>query len=98
MVTPTIALAIDQERQLRDQYGRRITINLPESMAWHSGLSAEAKTQIRRHLADGSQRILIASPESIVTSLARPLYESAEAGRLKYFVVDEAACSCTMGD
>jgi ATP-dependent DNA helicase RecQ len=41
-------------------------------------------------MSDGTQRVLIASPESIVTSLARPLYEAAATGRLRYFIVDEA--------
>ena len=90
MVTPTIALALDQERQLREQYPSRIAADLPEFLAWHSGLSDAAKKQIRQKLFDGTQRILLASPEHIVTSLARPLYEAAATGRLKYFVVDEA--------
>ena len=90
MVTPTVSLAIDQERQLRSHYPFRIVSQLPESLAWHSGLSNRAKKQIRRRLVDGSQRIIIASPESVVTSLARPLYEAAKTGQLKYFVVDEA--------
>ncbi len=90
MVTPTVALAIDQERQLREQYPPRTVRQLPESIAWHSGLSDAEKKQIRRRLADGSQRIIIASPESVVTSLAPPLYEAARTGQLKYFVVDEA--------
>lgn len=90
MVTPTVALAIDQERQLREQYPPQTVRHLPESIAWHSGLSDAEKKQIRRRLADGSQRIIIASPESVVTALARPLYEAAKTGQLKYFVVDEA--------
>ena len=83
-------MAIDQERQLREQYPPRTVRELPESIAWHSGLSDADKKLIRRRLGDGSQRIIIASPESVVTALARPLYEAAKTGQLKYFVVDEA--------
>lgn len=90
MVTPTVALALDQERQLREKYPSRITASLPDTLAWHSGLSESERTQIRRRLADGTQRILLASPESVVSSLARPLYDAATTGRLRYFVVDEA--------
>jgi ATP-dependent DNA helicase RecQ len=59
-------------------------------LAWHSGLSDDAKKTIRTSIFDGTQRIIIASPESIVTSLARPLFDTARDGRLAYFVVDEA--------
>ena len=90
MVTPTIALAIDQERQLREKYPKNATAKLPQQLAWHSGLSEADRKQIRLNLKNGTQRILIASPESLMTSLARPLYESAERGCLKYFVIDEA--------
>ena len=90
MVTPTIALAIDQERQLREKYPKKATAKLPQQMAWHSGLSETDKKQIRLNLKNGTQRILIASPESLMTSLARPLYEAAGRGCLKYFVIDEA--------
>lgn len=90
MVTPTIALALDQERQLREKYPQQAVAGLPDRLAWHSGLSAAERSEIRTRLFDGTQRILIASPESIVSSLARPLYDAASSGRLKYFIVDEA--------
>jgi superfamily II DNA/RNA helicase len=90
MVTPTVALALDQERQLREKYPPRVAASLPDRLAWHSGLSEADRTEIRRRLSDGTQRVLIASPESIVTSLARPLYDAAATGQLRYFIVDEA--------
>ncbi|MCP4891444.1 MAG: DEAD/DEAH box helicase, partial [Planctomycetaceae bacterium] len=89
MITPTIALAIDQERQLREKYPH-VPGGLPEEMAWHSGLDEGAKNAIRQRLRDNAQRILITSPESFVGSLSHSLYKTAEAGLLKYFVVDEA--------
>ncbi|EAQ80584.1 protein DpdF [Blastopirellula marina] len=90
MVTPTIALAIDQERQLKNGYPKKAVAKLPQRLAWHSGLDEADRKLIRQNLKNGTQRVLIASPESLMTSLARPLYEAAERGCLKYFVVDEA--------
>ncbi len=90
MVTPTIALAMDQERQLKESYPKNAVSKLPQQLAWHSGLAETDRKQIRQNLKNGTQRILIASPESLMTSLARPLYEAAARGCLKYFVVDEA--------
>jgi ATP-dependent DNA helicase RecQ len=89
MITPTIALAIDQERQLHEQYPHAPG-GLPREVAWHSGLGEETRKIIRGRLRNGSQRVLITSPESFVGSLSRVLYETAEKGLLKYFVVDEA--------
>lgn len=89
MITPTIALAIDQERQLKDQYAN-VSGGFPTEMAWHSGLSEHVRKSIRMRLRSNKQRILITSPESFVGSLSRELYKIAEQGLLKYFVVDEA--------
>jgi ATP-dependent DNA helicase RecQ len=89
MITPTIALAIDQERQLHEQYPNAPG-GLPKEVAWHSGLSEETRNIIRGRLWNGNQRVLITSPESFVGPLSRVLYETAEKGLLKYFVVDEA--------
>lgn len=89
MITPTIALAIDQERQLKEQYPN-VPGGLSAEMAWHSGLSDDARKSIWQRLRSNRQRILITSPESFVGSLSRELYQTAERGLLKYFVVDEA--------
>jgi ATP-dependent DNA helicase RecQ len=89
MITPTIALSIDQERQLHERYPYAPG-GLPSELAWHSGLSEDSRKQIRNRLRNNSQRILIASPESFVGSLSRELYKTAERGLLKYLVVDEA--------
>jgi superfamily II DNA helicase RecQ len=89
MITPTIALAIDQERQLMENYPH-VPGGLPAEMAWHSGLSDAAREAIHQRLRDNTQRVLITSPESFVGSLSRVLYKTAQSGLLKYFVVDEA--------
>ena len=89
MITPTTALAMDQERQLREQYPN-VPGGLPSELAWHSGLSEDARKAISQRLRSNTQRILITSPESFVSSLSRTLYQTAKKGLLKYFVVDEA--------
>jgi ATP-dependent DNA helicase RecQ len=89
MITPTIALAIDQERQLQEKYPQAPG-GLPQEIAWHSGLGEDARRVIRNRIRNGSQRVLVTSPESFVGPLSRVLYETAEKGLLKYFVVDEA--------
>lgn len=89
MITPTIALAIDQERQLHEQYPNAPG-GLPMELAWHSGLNKETRKIIWGRLCNDSQRILITSPESFVGSLSGLLCKIANKGLLKYFVVDEA--------
>lgn len=94
VVVPTVALAIDQERQVHklvnagaSDYLRQ---RLPTKLAYHSGLSEADKQQFRARIRDGSQVIVFTSPESIVNSLSLSLYDAAIAGYLKYFAVDEA--------
>lgn len=89
MITPTIALAIDQEKQLLEQY-HGVPGGLPDQMAWHSGLSEDGRKSIRQRLKSNTQRILITTPESFVGSLSRQIYHTAERGLLGHFVVDEA--------
>lgn len=86
MITPTIALAIDQEQQLRGFPEAAI----PRNVAWHSGLSEEVKSEIKARIRMGTQRVLICSPESLAGTLCHVTYEAARAGRLRFFVVDEA--------
>ncbi|MFN9374244.1 MAG: protein DpdF [Planctomycetaceae bacterium] len=89
VVVPTVALALDQERQMVAQF-RHLPGGLPTQMAWHGGLSEYGKSAIRQRLRDGTQRVLFASPEAVTGSLCRELFTTAGAGRLKYFVIDEA--------
>lgn len=87
VVVPTIALAMDQERQSRTRF---TGASLPPELAYHGERSAEEKRAIRERLAAGTQRILFTSPESLVHSLAPQLRELAERGGLSYVVIDEA--------
>ncbi|WP_052033512.1 protein DpdF [Rhodococcus wratislaviensis] len=87
VVVPTIALAMDQERQSRTRF---TGASLPPELAYHGERSAEEKRAIRERLASGTQRLLFTSPESLVHSLAPQLRELAERGGLSYVVIDEA--------
>lgn len=89
VVLPTVALALDQERQMVDQF-RHLPSSLPAQLAWHGSLSEGEKNAIRQRLREGTQRVLFASPEAVTGSLCRELFKTAEAGRLRYFVIDEA--------
>jgi ATP-dependent DNA helicase RecQ len=89
VVLPTVALALDQEQQMLHQF-RHLPGGLPTQLAWHGALSEDGRNAIRQRLREGTQRVLFASPEAVTGSLCRELFKTAEAGRLKYFVVDEA--------
>jgi ATP-dependent DNA helicase RecQ len=92
VIVPTIALAKDQEERFREllrSYKGNALANLPP-LAYHSGLSEEEKASIRSSLRDGSLPLLLASPESAMSTLRGPLFEAAQQGRLRCFAVDEA--------
>jgi len=89
VVVPTVALAIDQERQLRSLM-EDCGLNVPPALAYHGGLAPDLKMDIKKRLRRGAQPIVFAAPESVVSGLCGPLYEAAERGYLRYFVVDEA--------
>ena len=95
VVTPTVALARDQEERflgLLEHVGldRR---NLGVPLAFHSGLSDDAKRAIAAAIATGrggSVQVVFASPEAAMGVLRPALFRAAKAGRLSLFAVDEA--------
>ena len=91
VVVPTIALALDQERQFRKSLERLEPYSNwnNKHFAWHSGLIDEDKISIRQSINSGMQKILFCSPESVVGSLRGQLFELAKDGLLSHFVVDE---------
>ena len=96
VVVPTVALAIDQERQMQE----RLAIHPAkgELFAWHAELSSEQKQQFKERIRRGRQRILFASPESVCDSLVYALYDAARAGFIRRFVIDEAHLVAQWGD
>lgn len=86
MIVPTTALALDQERQLRERFSKR---NLPREFALYSGMPTETRDAIFERLRSATQPIVICSPETLLGSLSRRAFEAASAGILKYLVIDE---------
>jgi superfamily II DNA/RNA helicase len=96
VVVPTTALALDQERAILAM--ARDTISpMPYHLAYHSALDDEVRRDIRAGIRSGSQRIVIASPESLTQSLRPALYHAAREGLLRYLVLDEAHMASSWG-
>ncbi|MEK3865841.1 protein DpdF [Paenibacillus sp. FSL H7-0716] len=83
VVVPTVALALDQERALMP------LINRPSAYFSSSSRKKENK-EIQEAIMDGTQRVVFASPESVLESLDYSLQISAERGYFKMLVIDEA--------
>ena len=97
-VVPTIALAIDQERQLIE-FCQRNNIDISQRVfAWRSGLSDPLKKSIKQAVSNGTQGILFASPEALTSSLLPSLMRCARNGFLKTFIIDEAHLIVQWGD
>ncbi len=92
VVTPTTALAKDQEERFRALLGSRQENRLQTSMpfAYHGGLDEDSKSTILEGIHNGTQPIIFASPEAVMGALRVSLFSAARQGRLRYFVVDEA--------
>jgi len=91
VVVPTVVLALDMERRFRAVLASTGGPASPSGRYAYSGdLPAETKASMRQAIREGSQRIVFASPEAVVNALSDALTAAAEAGYLRYFVVDEA--------
>ena len=94
VVVPTTALCIDQERSLEGIVGH--------PTAYYGGSSTseteEQNRGIRERVRNGSQRIVFTSPEGLLQSLCRPVYEAARQGFLRMLVIDEAHITDLWGD
>jgi len=87
VVVPTTALALDQERTIHERFPGA---SLPPELAYYSDRPDGGKEAIRQRLRAGTQRVLFASPEAVVSGLAGPLHAMAATGRLSTIVIDEA--------
>lgn len=89
MVVPTIALAIEQGQRVKDmlvQAKEKVVSNY----AWHSGLSLEERNRIRTQIRSGQQKVLLVSPEAMLSSLLPELFRLAQRGKLGSLIIDEA--------
>lgn len=94
VVVPTIALALDQERQLHQRFPSQ---GLPQELAYYGDRATAEKEAIKGRLYGGTQRVLFTSPEALVTGLAQTLRHLAARGDLNHVVIDEAHLVRTWG-
>lgn len=97
-VVPTVALAIDQARQMEKYFRKTCTTDQTWPLAWHGGTSETDRSEIRQRMLKGTQRILFTSPEALTTSLLRTMFQVACNGTLRYLVIDEAHLVTQWGD
>ena len=92
LIVPTTALAYDLERRLRATWskilGGRDLSNVP--FAWTAATDDEDRSSLIKRIQDGTQPVLITSPESLTTSLLATVRAAAGAGRIGALVIDEA--------
>jgi superfamily II DNA/RNA helicase len=91
LVVPTVVLTLDLERriqQLLTGLGERPSPS--GQYAYTGGMSDCDKQQIRDAVRDGTQRIVVTSPEAVELGLSGSLATAASLGYLKYLVIDEA--------
>lgn len=84
VAVPTTALCMDQERALAAYQS-----DVEHATAFFGGAD-ERRAGILDRIAKGRQRVVFASPEALVTSLADPLLQAARSGEVSALVLDEA--------
>lgn len=84
VAVPTTALCMDQERALAAYQS-----DVGHATAYFAGVD-ERRAGILERIAKGRQRVVFASPEALVTSLADPLLRASRRGEVSTLVLDEA--------
>jgi ATP-dependent DNA helicase RecQ len=93
LIVPTVSLALDLERRVRE-----LTEEYNTPFAYHGDLDKSKKTELAERFREGTQWLIISSPEAACTVLARPLAVSAAEGRLDLLAIDEAHIVAEWGD
>jgi len=91
VVVPTVVLAMDLERRiarLLDSLGERSSPT--GRYAYTGGLPDDIKRALRDDVRNGTQRVIIAAPEALLTGLSDALDAAATAGYLTHLIIDEA--------
>ncbi len=83
VVTPTITLALDQERATRE-------LGMPNIPRAYIGGNDERNAEIIERIANGTQGLCFASPEAVCGRLRYALLEAARNLHLRALVIDEA--------
>lgn len=97
-IVPTIALAIDQARRMKELLEQNHAGTEIPPLAWHSGLAEHEKNTIKNNIRQGRQGIIYASPEAVTGALRPSIYVAAMSGLLRYLIVDEAHLVAQWGD
>ncbi|WP_181785235.1 protein DpdF [Streptomyces phytophilus] len=90
LVVPTVILALDMERRVREMLAKRDPGAWVTRYAYVGSLTDQQKQEIRDAVAAGRRPIVIASPEGVKRGLRNALDAAASAGLLRYLVIDEA--------
>lgn len=91
LVVPTVVLALDLERRIRALLSHLGERQSPTGLyAYTGGLEDSDKEDLRKNIREGRQRVVVTSPEALVTGLSDSVASAAAAGYLKYLVIDEA--------
>lgn len=91
VVVPTVVLALDMERRLRELLDELGEQHSPSGRyAYTGGLDQDIKEDIRRAIREGRQRVVFTSPEALSSGLNPAVREAAMSGLLRYVVIDEA--------
>ena len=84
VVTPTVALALDHQRRVRE-------MGIAEHpVAYVGGMPENEKQAIIERIRNGTQGLCFAAPEAVCGVLYSPLSDAATLGFLRAMVVDEA--------
>ena len=90
VVVPTVILALDMERRTKEFFRGRRDGSPSGRYAYTGSLDSAIKESIRQDIREGTQRIIYASPEAVVTGLSAALIAAADSGVLGTLVIDEA--------
>jgi superfamily II DNA/RNA helicase len=91
LVVPTVVLTLDHERRIQQLLATLGARPSPSGRyAYTGGMNDSDKQQIRNAVRDGTQRVVVTSPEAVEQGLSGSLATAASQGYLKYLIVDEA--------
>lgn len=94
VVVPTVSLAMDLEQRLMPMVADQEIARI----AFYSGMDDGDRRGLVDRVRDGTQSIIVTSPESLLSGLRVALYVAAARGTLRRLVIDEAHLVTQWGD